>query len=97
MSVDANVTSTQKHRIVIIGSGFGGLFAARALKRRKDVEVTLAGSNDVLVISGEKTLEEERKDDEVHHVERSYAKIGVTNRIGASMYALRNGLTEPLV
>ena len=41
MSVDANVTSTQKHRIVIIGSGFGGLFAARALKRRKDVEVTL--------------------------------------------------------
>ena len=32
---------TQPHRIVIIGSGFGGLFAARALKRRKDVEVTL--------------------------------------------------------
>ena len=32
-----------------------------------------------------------------NHVERSYAKIGVTNRIGASMYALRNGLTEPLV
>ena len=29
------------HRIVIIGSGFGGLFAARALKRREDVQVTL--------------------------------------------------------
>jgi HD-GYP domain-containing protein (c-di-GMP phosphodiesterase class II) len=27
-----------------------------------------------------------------NHVERSYAKIGVSNRIGASMYALRNGL-----
>lgn len=29
------------HRVVIIGSGFGGLFAARALQRRRDVEVTL--------------------------------------------------------
>ncbi|MBK7820062.1 MAG: NAD(P)/FAD-dependent oxidoreductase [Tessaracoccus sp.] len=29
-----------KHRVVIIGSGFGGLFAAKAL-RRTDVEVTL--------------------------------------------------------
>ncbi len=28
-----------------------------------------------------------------NHVERTYAKIGVSNRIGASMYALRNGLT----
>ena len=27
-----------------------------------------------------------------NHVERTYAKIGVSNRIGASMYALRNGL-----
>jgi len=27
-----------------------------------------------------------------NHVERTYAKIGVTNRIGASMYALQNGL-----
>jgi HD-GYP domain-containing protein (c-di-GMP phosphodiesterase class II) len=27
-----------------------------------------------------------------NHVERTYAKIGVTNRIGASMYALRKGL-----
>lgn len=32
-----------------------------------------------------------------NHVERTYAKIGVSNRIGASMYALRKGLTEPLV
>jgi HD-GYP domain-containing protein (c-di-GMP phosphodiesterase class II) len=29
-----------------------------------------------------------------NHVERSYAKIGVSNRIGASMYALRNGLVN---
>ena len=52
MAVDESVTSTQtspvnpleqggKHRIVIIGSGFGGLFAARQLRRRKDVEITL--------------------------------------------------------
>ena len=27
-----------------------------------------------------------------NHVERTYAKIGVSNRIGASMYALQNGL-----
>ncbi|MCV7343961.1 HD domain-containing phosphohydrolase [Mycolicibacterium rhodesiae] len=31
-----------------------------------------------------------------NHVERTYSKIGVSNRIGASMYALRHGLTEPL-
>ena len=45
MTVEPSVTTpsdTQTtHRIVIIGSGFGGLFAARALKRRKDVDVTL--------------------------------------------------------
>lgn len=29
-----------------------------------------------------------------NHVERTYAKIGVTNRIGASMYALRHGLAN---
>ncbi|OBH21020.1 LuxR family transcriptional regulator [Mycobacterium sp. E1715] len=29
-----------------------------------------------------------------NHVERTYAKIGVSNRIGASMYALRNGLVK---
>ncbi|WP_038869067.1 response regulator transcription factor, partial [Mycobacterium avium] len=27
-----------------------------------------------------------------NHVERTYAKIGVSNRIGASMYALQHGL-----
>jgi NADH dehydrogenase len=32
--------STGKHRVVVIGSGFGGLFAAQALKRA-EVEVTL--------------------------------------------------------
>ncbi|MGV0815187.1 HD domain-containing phosphohydrolase [Mycolicibacterium boenickei] len=31
-----------------------------------------------------------------NHVERTYAKIGVSNRIGASMYALRHGLVNPL-
>ncbi len=30
-----------------------------------------------------------------NHVERTYAKIGVSNRIGASLYALQNGLTAP--
>lgn len=31
-----------------------------------------------------------------NHVERTYAKIGVSNRIGASMYALRHGLVNPV-
>lgn len=30
-----------------------------------------------------------------NHVERTYAKIGVTNRIGASMFALTHGLVHP--
>ncbi|MDE9365868.1 NAD(P)/FAD-dependent oxidoreductase [Luteipulveratus sp. YIM 133132] len=34
---------TGRHRVVIIGSGFGGLFSARALKRA-DVDVTLISS-----------------------------------------------------
>ncbi len=29
------------HRVVIIGSGFGGLFAAQAMRRRHDIEITL--------------------------------------------------------
>ena len=29
------------HRVVVIGSGFGGLFGTQALKRRDDIEVTL--------------------------------------------------------
>ena len=32
---------TQPHRVVVIGSGFGGLFGTRALARRSDVEITL--------------------------------------------------------
>ncbi|MGB7819564.1 MAG: NAD(P)/FAD-dependent oxidoreductase [Ornithinibacter sp.] len=32
---------TTPHRVVVIGSGFGGLFGTQALKRRKDVEITL--------------------------------------------------------
>lgn len=30
-----------------------------------------------------------------NHVERTYAKIGASNRIGASMYALQHGLVSP--
>lgn len=30
-----------------------------------------------------------------NHVERSYAKIGVSNRVGASMFALQHGLAAP--
>lgn len=30
-----------------------------------------------------------------NHVERTYAKIGASNRIGASMYALKHGLVSP--
>ena len=36
-------SGTARHRVVIIGSGFGGLFAAKAL-RRNDVEVTLVAA-----------------------------------------------------
>ncbi|MEO7422614.1 MAG: hypothetical protein ABIU87_09495, partial [Ornithinibacter sp.] len=32
---------TPAHRVVVIGSGFGGLFGTQALKGRKDVEITL--------------------------------------------------------
>ena len=32
---------TPAHRVVVIGSGFGGLFGTQALRRRDDVEVTL--------------------------------------------------------
>jgi HD-GYP domain-containing protein (c-di-GMP phosphodiesterase class II) len=31
-----------------------------------------------------------------NHVERSYAKIGATNRVGASLYALQHGLVAPV-
>ena len=30
-----------------------------------------------------------------NHVERAYAKVGATNRVGASLYALKNGLASP--
>ena len=30
-----------------------------------------------------------------NHVERTYAKIGATNRVGASLYALEQGLIPP--
>jgi NADH dehydrogenase len=35
--------TTQRHRVVVVGSGFGGLFAVKAL-RRADVDVTLISS-----------------------------------------------------
>ncbi|KRF16868.1 HD domain-containing phosphohydrolase [Nocardioides sp. Soil796] len=31
-----------------------------------------------------------------NHVERTYAKIGATNRVGASLYALQHGLVAPV-
>lgn len=34
-------TAGRRHHVVIIGSGFGGLNAAKALKRRADVDITL--------------------------------------------------------
>ena len=35
-------TSAARHRVVIVGSGFGGLFAAKSLGRARDtIEVTL--------------------------------------------------------
>ena len=34
-------TPGRKHRVVVIGSGFGGLFGTQALKRRDDVEIIL--------------------------------------------------------
>ena len=37
-------TSAARHRVVIVGSGFGGLFAAKPLARSRDlIEVTLVG------------------------------------------------------
>ena len=32
-----------------------------------------------------------------NHVERTYAKIGVSNRVGASIYAVQHGLVSPAV
>src|SRR5882757_11532415 len=36
----ASKISNQRHRVVVIGSGFGGLFGTKALKR-SDVDVTM--------------------------------------------------------
>jgi NADH dehydrogenase len=38
---DTRTTRGGKHRIVVIGSGFGGLFGTKAFKRRDDVEITM--------------------------------------------------------
>src|ERR671932_1291287 len=37
-----SVPTTARHRVVVIGTGFGGLFGTKAL-RRSDVDVTLIG------------------------------------------------------
>ena len=39
--VTTSSVETATHRVVVIGSGFGGLFGTQALKGRKDVEITL--------------------------------------------------------
>ena len=41
MDETRTATGNGKHRVVVIGSGFGGLFGTKALRRRKDVEVTM--------------------------------------------------------
>jgi NADH:ubiquinone reductase (H+-translocating) len=38
---DVGPAVSTPHRVVVIGSGFGGLFGTQALRRRQDVEVTL--------------------------------------------------------
>ncbi|MEZ5211754.1 MULTISPECIES: NAD(P)/FAD-dependent oxidoreductase [unclassified Gordonia (in: high G+C Gram-positive bacteria)] len=38
---NAPATGTTRRQVVIVGSGFGGLFAAQRLKKAKDVDVTL--------------------------------------------------------
>ena len=37
---DAHMSENRRHQVVVIGSGFGGLFATKALKRA-DVDVTM--------------------------------------------------------
>ena len=37
---DVNTTAHERHQVVVIGSGFGGLFGTKAL-RRADVDVTM--------------------------------------------------------
>ena len=40
MTMRTTVTTARRHRVAIVGGGFGGLFAAKAL-RRADVDVTV--------------------------------------------------------
>ena len=39
-TVSTNAPTSERHHVVVIGSGFGGLFATQALKNA-DVDVTL--------------------------------------------------------
>ncbi|STD10145.1 NADH dehydrogenase-like protein SAV0941 [Dermatophilus congolensis] len=41
-----NMGASQRHHVVIIGTGFGGLFAAKQFAHRKDVLVTIIGKTD---------------------------------------------------
>ncbi|MFT3662244.1 MAG: NAD(P)/FAD-dependent oxidoreductase [Gordonia sp. (in: high G+C Gram-positive bacteria)] len=41
MSAATSADSTRRRQVVIVGSGFGGLFAAQRLKKAKNVDVTL--------------------------------------------------------
>lgn len=41
-----NPNATDRHHIAIVGSGFGGLFAAKAFAHRKDVLVTIIAKTD---------------------------------------------------
>jgi NADH:quinone reductase (non-electrogenic) len=40
MTMRATVTTARRHRVAIVGCGFGGLFAAKRL-RRADVDLTV--------------------------------------------------------
>ncbi|MGL5867230.1 MAG: NAD(P)/FAD-dependent oxidoreductase [Dermatophilaceae bacterium] len=40
-SATRHPSSTDRHRVVVVGSGFGGLFGTQALKRRRDIDITL--------------------------------------------------------
>ena len=72
----------------------GGRYAATTLSPPRETEILGLvarglSNRDIatrLVLS-EKTIR--------NHVEHTYAKVGATNRVGASLYALQHGLVAP--